>query len=78
VGPHHGEGNHRFVLDRGGEIQRGQHQQPVAVQGAQPHHRRTRRRQRLIDAFGEHVAQLVVGGQFDVAAQQFPRLGLGD
>ncbi|CAG7335471.1 hypothetical protein PICSAR61_04298 [Mycobacterium avium subsp. paratuberculosis] len=78
VGGHHGERQHRFVLDGGGQVERGQHQQPVPVQGAQPHHRRAGVGQRLVDAAGEHRAQLVVGGQRDVAAQQFPGSRLGD
>ena len=76
LGAHHDERQHRFVLHRRGHVEPGQYQELVAVQGLQARHHRTGISRRLVDTLGERRTQFVARGQFCLAAQQFPRLGV--
>ena len=69
VGADGPEGQHGLVFDRRRQIQRGQHQQPVAVVSAQPPHHRPCGGWGFSDALGERGTQLFGRGQLHIALQ---------
>ncbi|SHU46420.1 Uncharacterised protein [Mycobacteroides abscessus subsp. abscessus] len=77
---HHRERQHRFVLDGGRQIERGQHQEPVPVSVSQRRDRDELRDRRTsvdgADNLQKSLLQSLFGLQFDLTDQQLPPVGV--